>query len=161
MHITIRLLSKRRSARSATDRPYTDTETFSISLGLKFTQTQTNTAPHKNETRNALCISGSFFFVITSDEAVGTPLAPSVELAIFSDVFCLGGGEDVGCGGVFLFDPSHEIIDGGVEIIGQSSKGENIRLDIMVFILVYRLLADSDNTCKLLLTDPFFGAQFL
>ena len=91
--------------------------------------------------------------IILKATAFGGTLDPSVELAVFSDVFCLGRGEDVGCGGVFLFDPSHEIINGDVEIIGQSAKGENIRLDVVIFILVYRLLADSDNTCKLLLSS--------
>ena len=54
-----------------------------------------------------------------------------------------------------------KIVHGGVEIVGNLNQSFNIRLDIVVFVLVYRLLADADGLCQPGLGNAGLSTQLL
>ena len=103
------------------------------------------------------CISGLFVFGISFYKSINTVFTFCVKLAVFGKVSGFGGGGRVCKVGVY---PAYEKIDRGSEIVCKGREGEDVGLDVVVFIFVYRLLTNADNTCKLLLTDALFVPQF-
>ena len=53
-----------------------------------------------------------------------------------------------------------QIVHGNVEIISKMNKRLQVRLNIMIFILIDRLLADLDHICQLFLANAQNIPQF-